>query len=222
MGAIMVQLSRRDFVVAGFATTAFGAAVPHDVLAQAGCLSLYVPARLSVDCASRKNFSTFRKYSEFLCLAGVVSVTAVAGKYGKYPAGNLFLFPCLKPKAKSLPVHAYYPTSATESNVAGPGPSGVAPDEYLCRSVLQASAAAFIGLEVHVPFDRDRARRVHFTNIDKLADGLPIGVNWTSSNLNGPYFGGSRMIPASDACNGAQWRHLILEALKDASRGICT
>ena len=60
-----------------------------------------------------------------------------------------------------------------------------------------------------------------FTNVPKLADGKGVGIDWTSSNLNNPWFGGSRTIPSKDICNGAAWRKLIVDGLMQASTGLC-
>src|SRR3954467_6185463 len=62
----------------------------------------FVPNRLTVDCASRRNFALYRKYAPYQGLNGVVSMTYIKGKYGEYPAGNLFLFPWLNTKGVAL------------------------------------------------------------------------------------------------------------------------
>ena len=58
-----------------------------------------------------------------------------------------------------------------------------------------------------------------FTNV-KLADAS-VGIDWTSSNLNNGWFGGSRTIPSTADCNGGQWRKLIVDGLNQASAAIC-
>src|SRR5262245_24020990 len=67
---------------------------PPSLLAATQCvtgpLPGFLPNSLTVDCASKRNFRTFRQYSDYLGLAGVVSMTTVRGKYGSYQAGNLF------------------------------------------------------------------------------------------------------------------------------------
>src|ERR1043166_1254917 len=62
----------------------------------------FLPNRLTVDCASRRNFATYRKNADYLGLAGVVSMTYVRGRYGEFPAGNLFLFPWVNKKGQAL------------------------------------------------------------------------------------------------------------------------
>jgi len=54
-----------------------------------------------------------------------------------------------------------------------------------------------------------------------LIDGKGVGIAWTSSNLNAPWFGGSQWIPNSDPCNGNAWRALIIDGLNQASVGLC-
>jgi hypothetical protein len=56
-------------------------------------LQPFTPNRLTVDCASRRNFALWRKNVTYQGLAGAVSMSFVRGKYGEFPAGNLFLFP---------------------------------------------------------------------------------------------------------------------------------
>lgn len=85
--------------------------------------------------------------------------------------------------------------------------------DYFCQSVLKAPASDFIGFELDEPFGQGRARLPWVTNVHKLADGKPLGINWTSSNLNRPWFGGNSCIPNSDTCNGNAWRKVIVDGL---------
>src|SRR5882762_3107200 len=91
-----------------------------------GSLPAFLPNRLSVDCASRLNFRLFRQNTAYLGLAGAVSMTFVRGKRGSYAAGNLFLFPWLKPKGRALGQNTVWPsvapTSATKYVQASPIP----------------------------------------------------------------------------------------------------
>jgi hypothetical protein len=59
------------------------------------------------------------------------------------------------------------------------------------------------------------------TKLAKLADGAPISIDWTSSNLNRAWFGGSSWIPEGEACNGAAWRKVIIDGLNQASVAAC-
>src|SRR3954454_6538905 len=66
-----------------------------------GGMAQFLPVRLNVDCASRRNFQLFRKNADDVGLAGVVSMSFVRGKIGSYDAGSMIVFPWLKPKSQS-------------------------------------------------------------------------------------------------------------------------
>ena len=187
-----------------------------------GGMAQFLPQRLNVDCASRQNFQLFRKNTGEVGLAGVVSMSFVRGKYGSYDAGSMIVFPWLKPKGQSrsaLP--AVVPVNSVQFTPSGPIPDGALPvDEYLCYFRLQAPATMFIGFQVDAPYSQSEARFDWFSNA-KLADGKGVGIDWTSSNLNHPWFGGSRTIPNKDTCNGAAWRKLVVDGLTQASTGLC-
>src|SRR3954463_5620990 len=116
----MGQINRRAFL----GLSAGGLSFLHSpiaAMAQSACvtggLPSFLPTRLTVDCASRQNFLLFRKKSAYLGLTGVVSMNFVRGKFGSYNAGNLFLFPWLKPKGQAQGASTNWgsvlPTSAT-------------------------------------------------------------------------------------------------------------
>src|SRR3954470_12895841 len=97
----MEPVSRRSLM--GGSLAALSAAQFHSSASAApqcvtALLPPFLPMRLSVDCASKRNFQMFRQNSAYMGLTGVVSMSAVRGRYGSYPAGNLFLFPWLKAK----------------------------------------------------------------------------------------------------------------------------
>lgn len=187
-----------------------------------GGMAPFLPVRLNVDCASRKNFQLFRKNTGDLGLAGVVSMTFVRGKFGSYDAGSMMVFPWLKPQGKSgAAVPAAVPISSVQLMSSGPIPDATLPlDEYFCNYRLQAPSTMFIGFQVDAPHSPLEGRFDWFTNA-KLADGKGVGIDWTSSNLNHPWFGGSRFIPNKDSCNGPAWRKLIVDGLNQASAGVC-
>jgi hypothetical protein len=187
-----------------------------------GGMAQFLPTRLNVDCASRQNFQLFRKNAGEVGLAGVVSMSFVRGKYGSYDAGSMMVFPWLKPKAKnSTALPAVVPVNSVQFVSSGPIPDGTLPvDEYFCRVCLQAPITMFIGFQVDVPHGQGEARFDWFSNA-RLADGKGVGIDWTSSNLNNPWFDGSRTIPNKDTCNGAAWRKLIVDGLTQASTGLC-
>lgn len=217
-------LDRRTFLVSAGAFAFIQQ--PASAIAQTctGNLPSFLPNYLTVDCASKRNFALFRQNTDYLGLTGLVSMTFVRGKLGSYEAGNLFLFPWLKPKGQALGQGKVWgsvvPTSATLFKAASPIPGpALPPDDYFCNFVLQAPPPSFIGFGVNAPFDKLEAKLGLYSNVDKLADGKPVGIDWASSNLNHPWFGGSRQIPGAATCNGAAWRKLIAEGLNQASRG---
>jgi hypothetical protein len=187
-----------------------------------GSLPAFRPTLLSVDCASKRNFQTFRRFPDFVGLAGCVSMTFVRGSRGSYQAGNLFLFPWLKPNGQGKNVSACMPLNATQWADAAPIPDATLPlDEYFLRFVIKAPWTAFIGFQVDKPFSASDARFDWFTNTDNLADGNGVGIDWTSQNLNGSWFGGSNWIPATDDCQGQAWRNLVVAGLQQASTAAC-
>jgi hypothetical protein len=221
----MREFDRRLFL-AGSASAALLLQAPSQAFAQ-GCVTgsypAFLPSSLTVDYASKRNFALFRQNDTYLGLAGVVSMTAVEAKSGSFQAGNLFLFPWLKPKGIALGPskvwNAAVPASATGYRSASPLPGSTLPqDEYFCNLLLGAAPAMFIGFLADVPFAKLDAKLGLYSNVDKLADGKPVGIDWASSNLNNPWFGGSRQVPATATCNGAGWRKLIIAGLNAASR----
>jgi hypothetical protein len=186
-----------------------------------GGMAQFLPVRLNVDCASRRNFQLFRKNTGDIGLAGVVSMSFVRGKLGSYDAGSMIVFPWSKPKSKNAALPAVVPVNRTQFISSAPIPDATLPlDEYVCNNRLQAPPAMFIGFQVDVPYSRLEGRFDWFTNA-KLADGKGVGIDWTSSNLNHPWFGGSRFIPNKDTCNGPAWRKLIVDGLNQVSVGWC-
>ena len=221
----MVEINRRTFVGASVAgLSALGLPSPLHAAAQcvSGSLPGFQPTWLSVDCASKRNFQVFRRNSDALGLTGVVSMTLVRGSQGTYPPGNLFLFPWLKRKGQGKNFSAAVPINATMFVDARPIPNSTMPlDEYFLRFVLEAPWASFIGFQVDNPYSDSEAPRAWCSNVDKLGDGEGVGIDWTSHNLNGPWFGGSRWIPGADACSGKSWRSLVTAGLQQAAVGAC-
>jgi hypothetical protein len=228
---VLDHFTRRAFVGASIVTAA---TLPQSIAALAapaaappkcvtGPLPGFLPNRLTVDCASRMNFRLYRKNPDALGLAGVVSMTFVRGKIGSYSAGNLFLFPWLKKGgAQKIVWPSVAPTDSTQFIQANPIPNHFLPvDEYFCERVIAAPSLNFIGFQVGRPFGKGRAKLQWVTDVAKLADGGPVGINWTSSNLNRAWFGGSNSIPNGETCNGAAWRKIIVEGLHQASVAAC-
>lgn len=221
----MAEINRRTFVGASVAgVSALGLPSPLHAAAQciSGSLPSFQPTWLSVDCASKRNFQAFRRNSDALGLTGVVSMTLVRGSQGTYPAGNLFLFPWLKPKGQGKNFSAVMPINATQFVDATPIPNSTLPlDEYFLRFVLKAPWASFIGFKVDKPYSDSEAPRAWCSNVDRLGDGEGVGIDWTSHNLNGPWFAGSNWIPDADACGGKAWRSLVTAGLQQAAVRAC-
>jgi hypothetical protein len=185
-----------------------------------GGMAQFLPVRLNVDCASRRNFQLFRKYPNDLGLAGIVTMTFTTGKYGSYDAGSMIVFPWSKPKGVSR-TGTVLPVNKTQFMASTPIPDATLPlDEYICNYRLLAPMAMFIGFQVDAPYSQFDARADWISNAT-LADGKGVGVDWTSCNLNSPWFGGSRCIPNDGTCNGAAWRKLIVDGLTQVSTGMC-
>jgi hypothetical protein len=225
----MSEFSRRAFLGASAGALALLHS-PQAALAQATCvtggLPPFLPSRVTVDCASRANFHLFRKNQDYMGLAGVVSMTTVGGPSSSYEAGSLMLFPWLKPKGQAFGAAkawgAVYPVG-TKLVPASPIPNWTLPiDDYFCDRILQVPPRMFIGFSVDVPYGVAEAKFAWFTNVDKLSDGSGVGIDWTSSNLNRAWFGGSQWIPATDTCKGREWRKLIIEGINQASVARCS
>lgn len=225
----MTTLSRRTFVggsagalAAIYIPEAARAAAPACV---AGSLPDFLPSRVTVDCASQRNFQLFKKNTTYLGLTGVVTMTTVAGHWGTYSAGSLMLFPWLKPAGVALGQRnwgAAFPGNSDQPVSAAPIPDATLPvDEYFCWYVIQAPWTEFVGFTVDVPYAAAQASNPWCSNVGKLADGSTVGVDWTSSNLNRPWFGGSSWIPNTSACQGLAWRKVIAEGINQASVAAC-
>ena len=131
------------------------------------------------------NFRLFRKNPDAMGLAGVVSMSFVRGKIGSYSAGNLFLFPWLKANgvAQKTTWPSVAPTDATQFIQASPIPNHFLPvDEYFIDRVIAAPSLSFIGFQVHSRVGKGRTKLPWVSDVAKLADGGPVGINWTSSN----------------------------------------
>lgn len=226
----MTFVSRRMFVAG--ATSAFATLRISPAFAQTPSLqcvtsglAAFLPNSLTTDCASRQNFRIFQSFPNYVGLTGVVSMSFVRGKFGEYTAGNLFLFPWLKKPGLALGTaydwKSLMPLSATRTKAAGPIRGWTLPlDEYFCRFVLEAPHANFIGFRVDKPFGLVDSRRDRFSNVT-LPNKKEIGISWASSNLNQPWFGGSRVIPKDSTCKGAEWRKLIVDGIGRASASVC-
>ena len=226
----MPAVDRRAFV--GLSVGGLSAiAMPSVLRAQSapqcvtGPLPPFLPTTLSVDCASKRNFRLYRGAPDKIGLAGLVSMTFVRGatRGSSYTAGNLFLFPWLKPAGQGMNVSASAPLTATQYVNTVPIPNWTLPlDEYFLTYVIKAPLNSFIGFRIDNPYSAFEAGLDWFTNVDQLADGQGgVGIDWTSCNLNGPWFGGSNFIPVDATCQGLAWRNLVVAGLQQASTATC-
>ncbi|MFZ3353800.1 MAG: hypothetical protein WA268_23355 [Xanthobacteraceae bacterium] len=225
----MTTVNRRTFMGAS-ACALMAIHIPEAAYAAApacvsGSLPEFMPNSLTVDCASQRNFQLFKKYTPYLGLAGVVSMTSVTGHLGTYSAGSLMLFPWLKPKGLAVGQRNWgsaFPGNGNQPIAADPIPGASLPvDEYFCRIVLQAPWSMFIGFTVDVPYKPSETTNGWVSNVGKLGDGSTVGIDWTSNNLNQAWFGGSPWIPANNACHGNAWRKVIADGINRASVAAC-
>ena len=218
----MSTVNRRTFLGVSMAGLA---ALGNQTKAMAAlpCATASVPSGLVVDCSVGRNVQLFLKNQNLFGLAGVVSMTTVQSALGNYAGGSLFLYPWLKtPDGRPARIAQL---SQYQAFLPGPIPANPLPnfgaplDEQLCTYALQAPSQDFIGFAVDVPLS-SRGGLSWYSTVDSVA-GQTVGVDWSSSNLNGPWFGGSQAIPADDACGGDQWRKLIVAGLRQAATMAC-
>ena len=225
----MSTLDRRAFLFASVgalsATTGIANAAPTQQCSSPLLPRAVVPNRLLVDCATRRNFQLFRANPDYVGLTGLVSLNVVQGKLGTYPAGTMMIFPRLTPNGVALGEGRAWPSYITTGNnvltqVDAIRMLTLPADDYFCRIVLKAPWTNFIGFSVDVASVL-QPNQVWATSVDKLADGKGVNIDWSSANLNAPWFGGSRWIPESRQCQGNAWRTVIIDGLSQASVGAC-
>lgn len=165
--------------------------------------------------ANALNLRLFLENRNALGLVGVMTMRVVKGELGRYPAAALFLFP-FKLNASTEEVPAFLPGSAATSplleTVTMPA-SGLSPDEYFCHFVLKAPWRYFIGFTVGAAIGHGMDRWPWHSNVAIGND--TVGFRWTSSNLNYPWFKGSRWIPDNE--NGLAWRAQIIGGVRRAA-----
>lgn len=174
------------------------------------------PSRASVEQANALNLRLFLQNKDALGLTGLLSMTPVEGKLGSYGRDALLLFP-FKRAASSPDLPAFLPgRSAVEPVIetVAMTPGGLSPDDYFCNFVLKAPREGFISFSVGTPFVNGAQKHAWHTNVDNIGGGS-IGIGWTSSNLNHPWFAGSRWIPTT--AKGKHWRGHIVSELRRLS-----
>jgi hypothetical protein len=212
----MNRLSRRAF----FGVSVGGMAALHSegpaLAALQSADALGLPPRMNVEYASALNLRLFLQNKDKFSLTGVVSVRPVTGELGSYRSGSLFLYPFKR--SVSVPdMRAFLPGRSAADPLVATVPTtslGLSPDEYFCNYVLKAPRQSFISFSVDTPSHHGGQKRPWQSNVDNIGNGS-VGIGWTSSNLNHPWFGGSRWIPDDE--NGQFWRARIIEGLRQAS-----
>jgi hypothetical protein len=177
-----------------------------------------VLARPPLDVINGLNLQAFLNGGTALGLAGLMSMEPVQSECAQYERASLFLFP-FKLKETNGDAPAFLPGSDAVKRViptTAMDPLGLPPDEFFCHYVLKAPRQSFIGFELGGPLSRERANRPWHSNL-KIGDAI-LGATWTSSNLNDPWFAGSRWIP--DNGSGRDWRARIIRGLRRAATAV--
>ena len=131
-----------------------------------------------------------------------------------YPERGLVLFP-FKLRASDADVTAFLPGRGGAIATVAMTPGGLPPDEYCCNYLLGVPRENFISFSLGKPFVNGAQNHPWQGNL--ALRGTTVGVGWTSSNLNHPWFAGSRWIPERGA--GAHWRARVIADLRRLASG---
>lgn len=209
----MGGLSRRTFFAATAAS--FCAVCGRRTPAAARSETVDLAAADRIVISNALNLGVFLEHKQSFALAGLMSMRSVDGELGSYAEGTLLLFP-FKRRTVSAEAPAYLPGASAKKpliTTAAIPAIGLPPDEHFCHYVLRAPRQSFIGFTVDTPLARGPDRWPWHTNVS-LGDDA-VGVCWTSSNLNHPWFVGSRWIPADE--QGSPWRARVISGLRQAA-----
>lgn len=214
----MDKLNRRSFLAISAASVGV---VPGmgTAFASTGPELIGRPHSASFELSNALNLRLFLRDRTAVGLAGLMSMEPAEGVFERYPAVTLLLFPFKRhPDGPAQP--AFLPgrggmdrpiTSVAMTTL------GLPPDEFFCHYVLNAPRQSFIGFELGAALSAGADKRPWHNNI-ALGDDT-IAVHWTSSNLNHPWFAGSRWIPDND--HGNAWRSLIIDGVRRAAAMFC-
>lgn len=207
--------NRRAFLAisAGSLCAVHSASAAADSL-QVGAIGTPVSARINL--ANALNFRLFAQNRETLGLTAVMAMRPADGKLGSYPPGSLFLFPFTRDAAGAYERPAFLPGPDVASPLIKAMPMttfGLPPDEFFCHYVLKAPWQSFISCALDKPIAREIGTWPWHINV--VIGHETIGIRWTSSNLNGPWFAGSRWIPEGD--EGNVWRARIIDGVLRAA-----
>ncbi len=168
--------------------------------------SVFAGDRAAFDLAAARNLAAFLPRTDTVGLVGLLGVRTVAG----HPRRGLFLFPFTS-SAFSADVAAFLPgDGGLPVRTAAMTPGGLPPDEYLCNYVLGVPRENFISFSLGKPLVNGAQNHPWQGNL--VLRGTSVGIGWTSSNLNHPWFAGSRWIP--ERGEGARWRAHVIEELR--------
>jgi hypothetical protein len=206
--------SRRSFL----AISAGGFCAIHSAdtaLAAMQVGSIESPVSLRINLANALNFRLFAQNTSTLGLTAVMAMRPVDGGLGSYPSSSLFLFPFSRDAASARELaHLPGPDAASPLIQTAPMTTlGLPPDEVFCHYVLKAPWQKFISCTLDAPIAREIGTSPWHSNVE--IGGMAIGIRWTSSNLNHPWFAGSRWIPESD--DGQVWRARIIDGVRRAA-----
>lgn len=174
-----------------------------------------IPLHARATFANGLNYRLFAQNREVFGLTAVMAIRPIDGKFGSYPTESLFLFP-FKRGAAGANALAFLPDTDEGNPLLKIVPMtthGLPPDEYFCHYVLRAPWQGFISCALDMPIAREISEWPWYSNVI-IGQGT-VGIRWTSSNLNDPWFAGSRWIPEHD--EGAIWRARIIEGIRRAA-----
>jgi hypothetical protein len=178
--------------------------------AQSDWLGLSASARLNL--ANALNLRLFFNNKDAFGLAGLMTIRQVEGELGRYPDASLLLFP-FKRKNSRPETQAFLPGPDAARPIIptiAMDTQGLPPDEYFCHYLLKAPREGFIGFELGTPLASGTDKWPWHSNVQVGND--TVGIRWTSSNLNHPWFAGSRWIPDNE--HGEPWRARIIAGVR--------
>ena len=172
-------------------------------------------ASARINFSNALNLRVFLNNKDLFGLAGLMTMRPVEGELVRYPDASLLLLP-FKQKVSSPQTQAFLPGPDAASPTIPAvvmDTLGLSPDEYFCHYVLKAPRESFIGFELGAPLANGTDKWPWHSNVQVGND--TVGFRWTSSNLNHPWFAGSRWIPDND--HGNAWRSLIIDGVRRAA-----
>jgi hypothetical protein len=210
----MDKLNRRSFLTISAASVG---ALPGmgTAFAATGSELIGRPHSAAFELSNALNLRLFLRDRTAVGLAGLMSMQPAEGGLEPYPAASLLLFP-FKRHADGTYLPAFLPGQGGQDRpiaTAAMTTLGLPPDEFFCHYVLNAPRQSCIGLELGAAIPRGANERPWHNNI-VLGDDT-VAVHWTSSNLNHPWFAGSRWIPDNE--HGKAWRARIIAGVRRAA-----